>query len=235
MTTPDLNRYARVVGLLYVALFILGPMVFLGGKGGVFVADDPAATAANVRAMGDSYRLGMGIEAIIFLIEVLLSGILYVMFRGVNAAVSFAAALARFGEAVLQAGNLLTSALVLGAVSGGALAAFSDDQRNGLLQLFQQANGTMILVWGLLFGFHVVLLAWLVYRSGFLPRWLGALLFLAGGGYLAQSFGALLVPAWAPVLDTVVIVTAVPGELAFTLWLLFKGVRLPAPAAVKPE
>lgn len=224
MTTPDLNRYARTVGALYVMLFILGPLVFLGGKGAVFVANDPTATAANVHAMGHAYRAGMGIEAVIFLIEVLLSGLLYVMFRGVNMAVSFAAALARFGEAVLQGANLLTSALVLG-VAGGALTAFTPVQQDQLLHLFQQANGTMVLVWGLFFGFHVLLLAWLVYHSSFLPRWIGALLFVAGAGYLAQSFGVLLVPAWASLLDTVVVVTAVPGELAFTLWLLIKGVR----------
>ncbi len=225
MTTPDLNRYARVIGALYISLFILGPMVFLGGKGAVFVAGDAAATAANVQAMGDGYRFGMGIEALIFLIEVLLSGLLYVMFRGVNVAVSFAAALARVGEAVLQGANLLTSALVLGG-AGGALTAFSVEQRDQLLQLFQQANGAMVLVWGLFFGFHVLLLAWLVYRSGFLPRWIGGLLFVAGAGYLSQSFGVLLVPAWAPLLDTVVVATAVPGELALTLWLLIKGVRI---------
>jgi hypothetical protein len=224
MATADLNRYARLIGALYICLFILGPLVFLGGKGAVFVPDDAAATAANVQAMGDGYRFGMGIEALIFLIEVLLSGLLYVMFRGVNVAVSFAAALARFGEAALQGANLLTSALVLG-VAGGALTAFSTEQRDQLLQLFQQANGSMVLVWGLFFGFHVLLLAWLVYRSEFLPRWIGGLLFVAGAGYLSQSFGVLLVPAWAPMLDTLVVAAAVPGELAFTLWLLIKGVR----------
>lgn len=225
MSTPDLQRHARIIGALYVALFILGPMVFLGGKGAVLAPGDAAATATNVRAMGDGYRLGMGIEALIFLIEVVLSGLLYVMFRGVDAAVSLAAALARFGEAALQGANLLTSALVLGVATDGAFAAFTPAQRDALLHLFQQANGVMVLVWGLFFGLHVLLLAWLVYHSRFLPRWIGVLLFVAAAGYLAQSFGVLLVPAWAPMLDTLVVATAVPGELAFTLWLLVKGVR----------
>lgn len=230
MTIPDLNRYARVVGVLYVALFILGPLVFLGGKGAVFVLGDAAATAENVRTMGQGYRSGMGIEAMIFLIEVLLSGLLYVMFRRVNAAVSLAAALARFGEAAIQGANLLTSALVLGVVTDGVFAVFAPEQRDALLYLFQHANGVMVLVWGLFFGFHVLLLAWLVYRSSFLPRWIGVLLFVAGTGYLSQSFGVLLAPTAAPVLDTLVVVTAVPGELAFTLWLLVKGIRAPVSA-----
>lgn len=231
-SSPNLNRYARVIGALYVVLFILGPMVFLGGKGGVLVPGDPAATAERVRELGDAYRWGMGIEAVIFLIEVLLSGLLYVMFRQVHRAMSFAAALARFGEAVLQGANLLTSALVIGVVGGGAaLAALPAAQQDALLYLFQQANGQMILVWGLFFGLHVLLLAWLVYKSGFLPRWLGVLLMFAGAGYLTQSFGVLLWPGSAALLDTVVIVTAVPGELAFTLWLLIKGVKVEPDAA----
>lgn len=220
------RRYARIIGALYVVLFVLGPMVFLNGKGAVFVAGDPQATADGVRAMGDAYRWGMGIEAVIFLVEVLLSGLLYVLFREVHRAMAFAAALARFGEATIQGANLLTSALVLGVATGGAsLAALSGDQQNALLYLFQQANGVMILVWGLFFGLHVLLLSWLVYTSGFLPRWIGVLLMFSGAGYLAQSFGVLLMPSAAPMLDVVVIALAVPGELAFTLWLLIKGVR----------
>jgi hypothetical protein len=227
---PDLKRYARIIGGLYVVLFILGPMVFLNGKGAVFVFGDPQATADNVRGMGDAYRWGMGIEAVIFLVEVLLSGLLYVLFREVHRSIAFGAALARFGEAVIQGANLVTSALVLGVVTGGsALAALPAAQQDALLYLFQQANGAMVLVWGLFFGLHVVLLSWLVYRSGFLPRWLGVLLMLAGLGYLTQSFGALLVPSAAPMLDVVVVIAAVPGELAFTLWMLVKGVSDPVP------
>lgn len=230
----DPQRYARIVGGLYVVLFVLGPMVFLNGKGAVFAPGDPSATAANVRAMGDAYRWGMGIEAVIFLVEVVLSGLLYVLFREVNRAVSFAAALARFGEAVIQGANLLTSAMVVGIVGGGATAAsFSAAQQDALLHLFQQANGAMVLVWGLFFGLHVVLLAWLVYRSGFLPRWLGVLLMLAGLGYLTQSFGVLLVPDAAAALDVVVLIAAVPGELAFTYWMLVKGVS--ANGSGKPD
>jgi hypothetical protein len=229
MQAFNVQRHARLVGLLYIVLFVLGPMVFLFGKGGVLVADDPAATAVNVRALGDGYRLGMGIEAVIFLIEVVLAAILYVIFRPVQGALALAAALARFAEAVVQGANLMTSAFVLTVAGGGvALASFSPEQRDALLYLFQHANGVMVLVWGLFFGLHVVLLGWLTYLSGFLPRWLGVLLLLAGAGYLLQSFGALLLPEAAPALDTLVVVLAVPGELAFTLWMLIKGVDLPA-------
>ena len=223
---PDVQRHARVAGLMYVALFILGPMVFLGGKAAAFVPGDPAATAEALRAIGPSgIRAALGIEALIFLIEVVLAAILYVLFRPVQRAIALASTLARFGEAVVQGANLLPGILLVSLLGGSAYAStLPPEQVEGLLHLFLEANDFMVLVWGLFFGLHVVLLAWLVHASGFLPRWLGVLLGFAGVGYLAQSFGVIVWPESAGVLDQAVVVMAVPGELAFTLWLLIRGV-----------
>jgi Domain of unknown function (DUF4386) len=94
--------------------------------------------------------------------------------------------------------------------------------------VFLGANAFVVLVWGVFFGFHLVLLGYLVGASGFLPRWLGALLVIAGTGYLAQSCGTMLWPSATEALGALVVVMAVPGELAFTLWLLIKGVDVSA-------
>ena len=83
----------------------------------------------------------------------------------------------------------------------------------------------MTLVWGFFFGLHLLLLGYLVYKSAYFPPILGVLLALASLGYILQSYGAFLVPQYDAILDTVVLVLAVPGELAFTLWLLIKGVK----------
>jgi hypothetical protein len=223
---PDVQRHARVAGLMYVALFILGPMVFLGGKAAALVPGDPAATAEALRAIGPSgIRTALGIEALIFLIEVVLAAILYVIFRPVQQAIALASTLARFGEAVVQGANLLPGILLVSLLGSSAYAStLPPEQVEGLLHLFLEANDFMVLVWGLFFGLHVVLLAWLVHASGFLPRWLGVLLGLAGAGYLAQSFGVILWPGAAGMLDVAVVVMAVPGELALTLRLLVRGV-----------
>jgi hypothetical protein len=85
-------------------------------------------------------------------------------------------------------------------------------------------NAFVIIIWGVLFGFHLLLLGYLVYRSGFWPRLLGILLIVGGIGYLLQSYGHFLAPQFDDILATVVIVLSVPGELAFTVWLLWKGV-----------
>jgi hypothetical protein len=153
------------------------------------------------------------------------SAILYALFRPVNRPLSLAAAFARFAQAVLQAVNLFTAVPALLLLRGaGYVTVFEPDQLNALLLLFLDANAFVIIIWGLLFGFHLLLLGYLVYKSGFLPRILGILLIIGGVGYLAQSYGHILVPQYDEILSTVVLVLSIPGELAFTVWLLWKGV-----------
>jgi hypothetical protein len=179
--------------------------------------------------MGTSFRVGFLIETAIFLIEIVLAAIIYVMFRPVHLALSLAAALSRLAEAIVQGVNLLTSGLVLLILGGGsALAAFSNSQLETLGYLLLKANTFVVLIWGIFFGFHLLLLGYLVGVSRFLPRWLGVLLVAAGLGYLAQSCGTMVIPSAKSFLDTLVVVMAVPGELAFTLWLLIKGVDVAA-------
>jgi hypothetical protein len=220
-----LRRLTRLAGLLYLGIFLLYPLATVV-RASLVVPGDAATTAQNVAANETLFRWGMAGEAAVVLIEIVLAGVLYALLRPVSRWVSLAAALARAAEGVVMAaGNLFTSIMTLLMVGGaGYLAAFDTEQRDALALAFQEANDSVVLVWGLFFGLHLVLLGWLVHRSGYLPRLIGALLALAGVGYLVQSFGTLVAPGSADLLSAVVLVLAVPGELAFTFWLLVKGV-----------
>jgi hypothetical protein len=115
--------------------------------------------------------------------------------------------------------------LALFVASGtGALAAFDREQLDALGMVFLDANGFMDLVWGLFFALHLVLVGWLVYKSGFFPKILGVLLLLAGGGYFAETFGLLVNPDLSSSLEPLVVVLAIPGELLFALWLVIKRI-----------
>jgi hypothetical protein len=221
----SVKKLARVAGLLYLVIFIAAPFAFLIGKSTILVPGDATATAENILASESLFRSGMVAETVVFLVEILLAAILYVLLRPVSRSLSLAAAFSRLAEAIVQAVNLITSILVLLLVSGaGYLAVFESDQLAALGMLFLNVNEFVILLWGLFFGFHLLLLGYLVYKSGFWPRILGILLLLASLGYLAQSFGHILLPQYDDALATIVLVLAVPGELAFTVWLLWKGV-----------
>lgn len=220
-----LKNLTRIAGILYLAIFIVYPLS-TGIRSSLVVSGDAAATAENIRESETLFRIGMAGEASIFLIEVGLAAVLYVLLRPVSRAGSFGAALARVAEGVtMAAGNIFTSIAALVAVGGaGYLAAFSSDQLDALALFFQEANDSIVLVWGLFFALSLVMTGWLVTRSGFFPKLVGILLVAAGVGYFAQSFGVLIAPSIAGPMEALVIILAIPGELVFALWLLIKGV-----------
>jgi len=83
--------------------------------------------------------------------------------------------------------------------------------------------------WGLwLFPFGA-----LVIRSGFIPRFLGVLLIIAGVGNLVAAFVGLVLPQYV---DRVSLFTMVLsfGEMPIVFWLLIWGAK-PQPASARPS
>ena len=225
MNTVRPKQLARFAGVLYLAIFALAPFAFVFSKESLVVAGDSEATAAKVMDSETLFRFGMAAEVIVVIIEIALAGVLYVLFRTVSQTVSLTAAFARLGEAIVQAVNLLTAFLALTVLGGaGYLSVADEDQRHALAMLFLEANSFVVLIWGLLFGLHLALLGWLVAGSGFIPRIIGTLLVVASVGYLAEGFGNIVAPGSSDVLSILVIILAVPGELAFAAWLAVRGV-----------
>ncbi len=104
------------------------------------------------------------------------------------------------------------------------LSVFTRPQLDALAMVFLRLHNSGFVVaeifWGLwLFPFGV-----LVYRSGFLPRILGALLIINGFAYPAISFTALLLPQYSDVVSRITFPTLF-GEAAIMLWLLIKGAK----------
>jgi hypothetical protein len=82
----------------------------------------------------------------------------------------------------------------------------------------------------LFWGLWLFPLALLVYRSRFLPRFLGVWLALGGSAWVILSLTGVLLPQVQDKVDTYS-QPAFFGEIAFMLWLVIKGARPPAPDA----
>jgi hypothetical protein len=77
-----------------------------------------------------------------------------------------------------------------------------------------------------LFGLHLLVLGYLVFKSTYVPSILGVLVAIASLGYLVDSFGGFLSSSY----DANVALLAFPGEVLLMGWLLWRGRRLQAPA-----
>jgi hypothetical protein len=217
-------HYARVAGVLYLLLFLLGPFSFFYVPSVVLAPGDPSATLANLVAHESTFRWGMAAESFIFLTEIVLSVLLFALLRPVNPFLALMALLARVMQSTLQGANLFVSSAAL-LLAGGSVG-FADGQTASLAMLALQTHESGVLVTQFFFGFHCLLLGYLLYKAGYFPKLLGILMTFAAAGYLIDSYGNLLEPRYAEVYAMVVAVPAVLAELSLTLWLLIKGVNM---------
>jgi hypothetical protein len=71
------------------------------------------------------------------------------------------------------------------------------------------------------FGLHLLVLGYLAFNSGYIPKWLGVLLIVAGLGYLMDSFGKILLPNYNLTIAAFTFI----GEPLLIFWLLWKGIK----------
>ena len=219
--------YARVAGVLILIILVVGPFSLIYVPSTLIVPGDATATADNIRASEWLFRLGIVSQSVVFLTEIVLTVLLYVLLRPVSRTLSLVAAFARLAMAVIQGINLLPYFIALLLLSGaGYLTAFEPDQLDALVLLFLNAHRYGDYIWQVFFGLHLFVLGYLIFKSGYFPRILGVLVIVGSLGYLTDSFGNFLYPNYDEIFGWVVGVTAVIGELPFFLWLLIKGVNV---------
>jgi hypothetical protein len=223
MTT--LQKNARVAGLLYLLIAITGPFVLIYVPGKLFVSGDASATANNILAHVTLFKtyIVVGLLSELFFIALVFA--LYRLLHDVSrelATVMVILVLIDAPMAFLSVANqVATLAIVQGA---GFLSAFDQPQRNALAMLLINIDKLGIPVSEIFWGLWLLPLGLLVYRSGFLPRFLGVWLFINGITYVIISFTGILVPQHAGIVNTIAFPILL-GEVAFMLWLVIIGAR----------
>ena len=222
-TSPQV--YAKVAGVIWLIVALLAPFGEFFVRQGLIVPGNVAATAENIVASQSLFRAGFATDVVVFVIEVALAAVLYVLFRPVNRTLALVMSFARLAMVTILGLNLLNMFTALQLLTSPEYAtAFEKGQLQALAFVFLNAQHYGYALGMVFFGLHLGVLGFLVYRSRFLPRILGILMVVSALGYLADSFTKFLLPQSADTLAVVVVVTALIGELPLTLWLLVKGV-----------
>jgi hypothetical protein len=226
---------ARITGLLYILIFITAGFSEGFVRATLIVPGDATATAANIIASEELFRLGVASDLIAFSADAVVAVLLYVLLRPVSRTLALVAATLRLvAHPAIASINMLNQFMALQLLTGSEYTTvFSPEQLNALALLLLTAHGYGYLIGGIFFGFHLIVLGYLLYRSELFPALLGALVVLAAFGYLTESFTFLLVPAYEPIASTIVLVTAVIGEMALALYLVVRGVKTQQPATAE--
>lgn len=220
-------KAARIAGTVYLSMVLTAPFTLLYVPGKLIVRGNAAATAHNILVHETMFRLAIVGDLFTHVIFICLGIALYrllssvgktwamlmVVLVSVSAAVGFLDTLNNVAALILFRG-------------ADFLTVFDKSQLNALGYLFIRLHGQGIFMNELFWGLWLFPFGLLVFRSGFLPRFLGVWLMINCFGYVVLSIIALMFPTYydaaflyfQPVLF---------GELAIMLWLLIKGAKVP--------
>lgn len=220
-------KAARIAGALYLSSLPYALFFWSYIPGKLIVRGDATATAANILAHETLFSIWIFFgDLFSHVLFICLGFLLYRLLRDVNRS-----------WALLMVGFVLVSSAVgflnaLNSIAAGILfrggeflTVFDKPQRDALAMLFLRLHSQGFLINEVFSGVWLFPLGLLVFRSGFLPRFLGAWLMIACFGWLVVGFIALVFPTYY---DTVFSASqpVLLGEMAFALWLLIKGAKV---------
>ncbi len=221
----------RFAGSLYLLTSIVGffAMGYVPGK--LIVHGNAAATASNIAASETLFRLGVAAQLIGMAGFIFVAVSLYDLLKGVNRRqASLMVTLIVVSVPIVFLNELNSFAALVLVRGADFLSVIEKPKREALAMLFLNLHGRGLVVAEIFWGLWLFPLALLVYRSRFLPRFLGVWLALAGFAWVILSLTSILFPE---VQDKLYAYSqpAFFGEIAFMLWLVIKGARPPAPDA----
>jgi Domain of unknown function (DUF4386) len=218
---------ARIAGFLYLIVIVGGIFAEIFVRGRLIVHGNAAATAHNILAHELLYRLGFAAEIFYCSCNVPLTLIFYDLFKVVNRSVTLLLVFFSLVGTAIESVSLLGHFAPLILLGGGRhLSAFTAEQLQAWayvsLQLFEYGF-TISLVF---FGFYCLSTGYLIFRSTFLPRILGALMALGGFCYVTNSFANFLSPPFAAHLLPYILLPSGVGEISLCVGLLVIGVNV---------
>jgi hypothetical protein len=219
------QTYAKVAGVLFLLTLVAGGFGEFYVPSQLIVSADATATANNIIASDSLFRMGFASYLVEAMCDVALTLILYVLLKPVGKDLALLAAF--FG--LVSTATFAVAELFYFAASfilGGAayLKTFSPDQRNTIalmsIKLYEYGGGLFMVFYGV----ASILRGYLIVKSGYLPKFLGAFLALGGFGFVTRNFVLVLAPAYA---SSSLLLPMTIAVVSLTLWLLVRGVNVP--------
>ena len=185
---------------------------------------DAAATANDIVASRGLFQAGIAGWALIAALDLLVAGALFFVLRPRSRPLAAVAAWSRVLYGAVLGAAILQLIAALGAL-GGQVTPGASSQALQNVEAFTD-------VWNLgliLFGVHLLLVGYLAYRSAYIPKFVAALVGLAGFGYLFDAAARAIIgdPAFS-----LSVITGL-GEFVLGVWLVIWGRRISLPAAAQ--
>jgi hypothetical protein len=218
------RKTARMAGLFYL-IFILTTVLASYIRGRFIVSGDAAATAINIMSSQGLFRVGFVTELVSAVFFVLAAWALYVLLKPINKNLALLFLLLNLGGVAVECLNVLNLFAALQFLSGtNYLNVFQTGQLQAMAMSSLNLYTNGFLIAQIFFSAWLLPLGYLVYKSRFLPKFLGLLLILDFFGNMSWFLQGFLLPDYG--------ILAYPGnaisfiaEISLTAWLLIMVVK----------
>lgn len=221
----SLNKISKFTGFGYSIIFITGFFANFFVLETMINPFDASVTLNNIIENEMLFRFGILGFVIMVVMDLLLAWTLYLLLKPVDKNLSLLSSFFRLVNASIFGIALYNLISVIKVIKTPML--FGEELLAAQVHLMLDSFNTIWFVGLIFFGFHLILLGYLIYKSYYIHKLFGVLLVIAGGAYLVDSFANILLLNYNDYKDLfamVVIIPAVIGELALTIRLIFFNV-----------
>ena len=218
-----LRKAALITGLGLLVSVIAAPFAELYVFPKLVVSYDAVTTAKNIKANQNLFTYGIFAYFITFLVDIVLAWSLYILLKPVDKFLAMFASWLKLTYSIiaLVALNNLVTALRL-ITTPEYLSVFKEEEINSLAMLYIRAFKNHWYFGLIIFGIHLLLIGYLIYKARYIPKIFGVLLCITGIGYLLTSIR----PFFFPGINIDFAKYTFYGELIFMLWLLIRGHKI---------
>ena len=217
-----MRQAALTAGIAYLLMPVTFAEFYVFPK--LIIPGNIEQTAQNITAHGRLFFVAILCNLITLLLDVVIAWALYILLVPVNRSLSLLTAWFRLIYTAVALVGVLNLVTVLRLLHTPAyLTAFGSQQLHAQVQLLLNSFRYDWSIGLLIFGIHLDLLGYLIYRSGYIPKILGLLLFIVGSSWIIST----LRPYLYPNVHLGFISTLGFGELIFPLWLVIRGWKIP--------
>jgi hypothetical protein len=218
------KRTARLAGLIWLLMFIFGPIAQIV-RSKLFIAGDMVATAENIMSNEFLFRVGFVSDLLMMVLFLLLPLVLYKLLNTVDKNLSILMIVFVVASVPINMLNLLNEYAAFHVLSGAEyLSTIGTYQlmANAMLSYELYLHGYEIA--NVFFALWLVPLGLLVYKSTFLPKTLGILLMAGGFSLFLEVLIYFLLPGYESV-NLILLIPQTISEFAFLIWVLIKGIN----------
>jgi Domain of unknown function (DUF4386) len=220
---PELKRLARIAGVLYLIIGILGGFAVGYVFPSVYVPGDAATTAANVAANAGLVRAAVLAGLLQATTFVFLAMFLYLLLKGVNKNVARAMVIVvAIATSILCLNAVFQFAAMKVASDASYVAAFGAEG-DALVLLLLDAWHYGFLIAQIFCGLWLISLGYLAYRSRIFLKALGVVLVVGGFAYLLDLLVAFLLTDLFRQIHIFFAVASTIAEIGMVLSLLWIG------------